>query len=72
MIEIILSKYFKIQQFFNLTFDIIVCFVFTRMEEVDLKILFYEKYGAPYTRAQIQINADPKWTCKIQIVSGFA
>ena len=28
--------------------------------------------GARYTGARIQINADPKWTCQVQIVSGFA
>ena len=25
--------------------------------------------GARYTRAKIQINADPKWTCQVQIAS---
>ena len=28
--------------------------------------------GACYTKAQVQINADPKWTCKVQFVCGFA
>ena len=28
--------------------------------------------GARYTRARIQFNVDPKWTCQVQIVFGFA